>query len=414
MITRKKGAVVVVDEASRSFSSAIHALGLQAGFLQLTPSRILGNSPAPELRGFDFFLDATQDGTVFETKARILKTFPAVVGLIPAGETSESKAIELARHLNLLHNPAHFVSLRRNKAKVKELARAAGLRVPGFRVCYTSADIEKTVQEFSCPLIIKTPEGTSGHNVFKCFDERSLIEKHEIIMNTKDNWQVIPTHSVIEEYIGGIEYHISTFSNGKETVVTDLWEAETIDTKFATNLFYQCSLVRPSDPKLAEVVKYAIEITKATGIKYGPGYMQVKVDDKGPALIETHARFGGGWIPEIIEEISNFDPFAATVKVFTEGFTAVPKKIYFTSHFAIVACPSIWSCEKGRTVGVEEIRRLPSFFGSNLKSDQYLNSVQPTTHLGNFPLTVCLRGSDQKQVHKDIQQVHKLFKITCC
>lgn len=405
--------VFVVDLATPKLAEAIHKAGYQAGALVLWHDRVTPSSWAIKSAGYDVELRMSTKDPLDTIEAVLRQAAPDIAGIIPTNEPSEEVACRLAQRFNLPHNSPEIAAIRWNKAKVKELAQKAGLRVPKFKECYSEKDVRDFAKELSYPIIIKPPAGAASINVFKCHTLNELLEKHQTIISTPDDFNNRPDYSVVEEYIAGTEYQINTFSDGKNVRVTDIWLTEKIDTEFASNLYYNSWVVDPADPKAESIAAYAVKVTRANGIKYGPGYIQLKADEKGPALIEIHARFGGGGLPEIVKFVSNFDPIKATVAVFTKGSTIIPEKMKFSSHFAIVACPSVWNCERGQLKGIEEIRRLPTYCGSYPKEETQLSPVRPTTTLRNNPFVVWLSGNDQDQLHKDMQRVHELFHIIC-
>lgn len=393
---------------------AIKEAGYKACLVSVFDRVAKGQSSSDPKANFDYYFSVNSDDSIQEIAKKLRSNLPHISALIPTSEPFEELASRTAQALHLPHNDPGVVPIRQNKGLAKDLVAKAGLRVPKHKICRSQGDVRNFARENSFPIIIKSPEGGAGVNVFKCLNKKDLLAKHEWILSQPNNWGRPSTSSVVEEYIGGTHYLANTFSDGRSAQITDIWAAEVIDTKFAANLFYNSSLVDPTDASVVDVSRYAVKIAEAVGIVYGPGSIQLKVDEKGPALIEAHARFTGGQPPEIVKDISNFDPFKAAVEVFTKGSTTIPKEIRFSSHFAIVACPSIWTCEKGQTVGIEEIQHLPSFYASNPKHDADLYSVQPTlTNRQKVPLVVWLAGPDQNQIQKDIERVHELFRIVC-
>lgn len=409
----KKGTIVVVDLATPQLAKAIHDAGYQAMALILWHDRVTPSPWGVEAAGYDLQLRLKTTDPLEEIEKKVLEMASNIVGVIPTNEPSEEAACRLAAHFGLPHNDPEIAAIRWNKAKVKRLAQAAGLRVPRFQACHSVEDVKSFAKSLTFPIIIKTPAGSAGVNVFKCHNLEDLLAKHRIITTTPDDFGNQPRYSVGEEYISGLEYQVVTFSDGKNVHVTDIWPTEKIDTAYASNLFYNSWLMTPHDHSLQAVVEYAKRIIQSNHINYGPGHIELKVDENGPALIEIQARFGGGSLADIVRGFSNFDPFKATVEVFSKGHTAVPKRIKFSTHFAIAGCPSIWTCERGQIKGIKEVRHLPSHYASDPEW-AYPRPVKPTTNLHDYPYAaVWLAGPDQKQLHKDMQRVHELLRIEC-
>lgn len=413
MSAKSTGTVVVVDLATRELAEAIHKAGYQAMALILWHDRVTPSAWGVEAAGYDAQLRLSTKDPLEKIEQALREIAPNIVGIVPTNEPSEEVACRLAQKLSLSHNDPEIAAIRWHKAKCKELVQKAGLRVPKFKECYSEKDVRDFAQTLSYPIILKTPAGAASVNVFKCHNLKDLLQKHKIIITTPDDFGSQPNYSVMEEYIGGTGYNVNTFSNGEEVVVTDMWLSETIDTAYAANLHYHSLLVDTHDQSLQAVVEYVKKVVQNTGVKYGPAYTEVKVDKKGPALIEVHARFSGGAVAKIIQNLSNFNPFQATIEVFTKRFAAMPEQVKISSYFAIVSCPSTQTCEKAVINGIEEVRRLPSYYLCDPEWP-YPRPIQPTTNLHSFPFkSIWLAGTNQDQIHKDVEQVHKLLHFTC-
>lgn len=409
-----KKTVFVVDLATPQLAQAIHKAGYQAGALVLWHDRVTPSAWSIDAAGYDIQLRLDlKKNSLDEIEAALRKAAPDIVGIIPTNEPSEEAACRIAERFNLPHNSPDIAAIRWHKAKVKELAQQAGLRVPKFKACYSPEEVQEFSKSLSYPIIIKTPQGSASVNVFKCHNEKDLVEKHRAIITTPDDFGNQSNYSVIEEYIGGTEYQANTFSDGKKVHVTDVLQTEKIETEFAANLYYNDLLIDPRDSKIHDVVSYVEKVAEITGIKYGPGHIEVKVDGEGPALIEAHARFGGYNEPEMVQKFSNFDPFAAIVEAFTRGVVSIPEYIEFSTHVACASCPSTWSCQRGVVKGLDEIRKLSSYHSEHLGRGVVLEPVLPTTHLHNYPLFVWLVHRSQEQLSQDLKRVHKAFHIQC-
>lgn len=408
--SQKKGTVFIVDLATEKLAEAIHKAGYQAGALILWHDRVTPSSWAVKASGYDIELRMSTKDPLEKIEQALREAAPNIVGIIPTNEPSEEVACRLAERFGLPHNDPDIAAVRWNKAKVKELAQAAGLRVPKFKACYSPKEVLKFSKELTFPIIIKTPQGSASVNVFKCHSEKDLIEKYHVITTTPDDFGNQPNYCVVEEYIGGQEYQVNIFSDGEETHVTDIWLTEKIDSKYASNLYYNSWLVSPDDPEMEKICQYSIRVAEVTSIRYGPGHIEVKVDEKGPALIEAHARFGGGRQPEFLQELSSFDPYDKTVKVFTKSSAHIPQQITFNAYAAVASCPIVTTREKREKLDIKAIHELPSYHSEISRFGFANQSARPTTNLSNCPFRVWLKNKTQEQLHRDADLVHKLFR----
>lgn len=407
--SQKKGTVFVIDLCTEHLAKAIHNAGFLAGSLVLWQDRLTYSPWAIQANGYDVALRQSPSDSLDKLEAETRKASSHIAGIISTNEPTEEIAARLAKRLNVPHNNPDVAAIRWHKAKIKDHVAKAGLRVPKAKMCYSDQDILDFIKDLSFPVIIKTPAGSASVNVFRCNDTESLIKNHEIITSTSDDFGNTPDHSVVEEYISGRLFEVNTFSDGKSVRVTDAWFTEKIDTDYADNLFYNLWLISPHDPSVKAVVEYTEEVARANEILYGPGHFEIIVDEKGPALIEAHARTGGFNEPVSVQEFSNFDPFQAEAEVFSAGTTQIPPEITFEANMAVAACPATVRLEEGRAIGIDEIRRLPSYSYDRFQWGQAWGPVHPTIDMRNIPFTVWLTNKDQNQLKKDVRRVHTLF-----
>jgi len=412
MTASRKDTVFVIDHASQKLAEAIHAAGYQAGALVLWHDRVTPSQWAIDAAGYDIQLRMDTKDSLNEIAGAMTKAGGTVAGIIPTNEPSEEIACRLAERFNVPHNDPDIAAIRWNKAKVKELAQTAGLRVPKFKECHNHNDVKLFARELTYPAIIKPPEGAASLNVFNCNSITELLRKHDIITSTPDDFGNTPSYSVVEEYIGGKEYQVNTFSDGKNARVTDIYLTDKIDTQYASNLYYNEWLINPHDPSVTELVDYVEKVAQATGIKYGPAHIEIKVDGKGPALIEAQARFGGGGHPEMLQRFSNFDPYQGSVEVFCRATTSIPAHINYSTHAAVAYCPALQPCAKGKISGLDTIRKLPSF-RSEMARFANKSPLNATVDFHSFPYVVWLEHKDATSLKEDLKKVHRLFTVNC-
>ena len=257
--------------------------------------------------------------------------------------------------------------------------------------------------------MVKTPKGVMTSNVYECSDAEEAILAFENICGKSNIYGAIPKYCIAEEYIGGTEYCVNTFSDGKKVHITDVWAIEKIHTSTYKNIPYNA--VTDPASKLTPLLKYALAITRVFGMERGAAHIEIKDDPfKGPTLIEIGARLAGVRMPQQVKKYSNFDPYKATIEVFVKGSTKIPDHIVITKELAI----SFFPWEKGGKVkeicGVEAIQKLPSY-------DFHLLSLRPgdilaaSTHGSSIPLVVYFAHKDRHQVVQDIAAAHGLFSI---
>ena len=171
-------------------------------------------------------------------------------------------------------------------------------------------------------MIIKTPSGGSSEFVYRVENSHELYASFDRIMAGVDRISCrAPEFALIEEFLDGPEYVVNLFGDGCDIHVTDIWLYEKISNAFASNLYYTMQLQPLYAPELQALRDYAIALSRAVGVVRGPLHAEIKIDRRGPVMIEIAARFGGPPFPRFTKEFCNFDPYPASLEVFSSGTT---------------------------------------------------------------------------------------------
>ncbi|MBX7066930.1 MAG: ATP-grasp domain-containing protein [Parachlamydiales bacterium] len=330
-------------------------------------------------------------------------------GSIPGLDSGVELADQIALAFQLPGNRIDLSSARRDKGKMRAVQKQEGFSCPDFAVCQTEKEIKNYVRTHPFPLVIKTPRGAGTSHVYVCDDLENLLEKFRIIQKSENLFGEIPTHAVVEDFIGGNEYIVNTFSDGEKVHVTDLWIYEKLQTEAFKNITTSAILLPFSGNK--EMQEMGKRIAEGFGISRGPAHLEMKKDPiRGPTLIELAARLCGARLPFYVKKYSNFDPYRATIEVFTKGSYEVPEPIVFSKQIALALCPIFKVGMIQKIIGIEEIQKLSSYETHQLNV-KIGDLLQPTTYLTTTPLVVFLAHKDREQLLKDLKKVHQIFQI---
>lgn len=332
-------------------------------------------------------------------------------GSIAGLDSGVELADQIAFAFQLPGNRIDLSSARRDKGKMRAIQKREGFSCPDFAICKTEKEVRNYVRTHPFPLVIKTPKGAGTSHVYVCEDIENILQKFEIIQNSENLFGEKSTDAVVEDFIGGDEYIINTFSDGEKVHVTDLWIYEKIQTESFKNITTSAILLPFSYPGTEEMQRIGKRISEQFGIVRGPAHLEMKKDPiRGPTLIELAARLAGARLPIYVEKYSNFDPYRACIDVFTKGSCKIPDPVVFSKQIAVALCPVFKTGMVRKIFGMNEITKLASYEAHSLivKVGDYLH---PTTHLTTTPLVVFLAHKNRKQLLNDLKTTHKLFQI---
>ncbi|MCP4745631.1 MAG: ATP-grasp domain-containing protein [Desulfobacteraceae bacterium] len=364
----------------------------------------------------NFFSTISNSDVIFESNAKIIQGYLNkmdlnIVGFLPITEPGVEAADELSSLFGLPCNHPDLILARRDKSEMKKAVKAAGIHCPDFKKCYSVADIDAFLAKNTFPVIVKPAKATASMNVFKCEDRKSVIDAFNVIKGSKDFVGNTVEFALLEEFMDGIEYIVDLFFNNDNPIVTDIWEYEKIQNQYADLLYYHAIQHSPDNPVFQTLIEYAIDVAKAIGMRVGPAHVEIKKDpQKGFNLIEIGARLPGARIPDVMREISDFDPYASMVNLLINQDSGLKDSVKLTKKCIIALFPNEKQGVIKEVKGLDEIKSLSSFFALHLKC-QVGDNIAPTTDLVSNPFIAWFVNQDPKVLKQDVDKARSLFSI---
>ncbi|MFJ5832954.1 ATP-grasp domain-containing protein [Streptomyces sp. NPDC093089] len=170
-----------------------------------------------------------------------------------------------------------------------EMRRILARRAPHLNPDFAAGDDAEAVARLFAghPLVVAKPVDGAGSTSI------ALLEHPG---------QLTPEHrtggTLLEQFAGGREFSIETFSEGGRHTVVGIAE------KGTTDGFVEVSHLMPApslDAAGRRLVERAVaELLDAVGLADGPSHTEVKLDGERVVVIETHNRPGGDGIAELV------------------------------------------------------------------------------------------------------------------
>lgn len=234
-----------------------------------------------------------------------------VRAVVPATEPAVYCAALLADRYGVPGNPTRTALARRDKRAMRSLAAARGVRVPRHEVVSDTGALAAAAQRLTLPVIVKPSTGAGSHNVFLVRSPAELAvvaaaERRDLFGGRIDQW-------LVEEYVGGREFAVNTFSFAGRHRVVDVWEYRLPDTADYDNPYWDFVQSDAADPDREVAVELALRVLDAFEIELGPCHVEVKVDQGTGVLIEIGARLPGAGIPALWERYGGLRPYQDTL-----------------------------------------------------------------------------------------------------
>src|SRR5713101_3900605 len=223
-----------------------------------------------------------------------------VDGIVALGDRPTLAAAYAARRLGVRHNHPAAVEACRNKQRMREVLRGAGLRVPWFRTLPVDPTPEPELVGISFPCVLKPLSLSGSTGVMRANTHEEFFQAAERIRRLLRSPEVRATREpnldrmLVEGYIPGREVAVEgLLTEGELRVLAIFDKPDPLEGPYFEETIY----VTPS--RLAEsqqraINKCAIDAVRALGLSHGPVHAEFRINDDGVWPLEVAPRPIGG------------------------------------------------------------------------------------------------------------------------
>jgi biotin carboxylase len=284
----------------------------------VTPPRVLLLVPARTYRAADFILAAERmrldlvvasDGAMplgpavigvrsadIDASARRILTRAGTVDAVVAADTPMLVlAATVAARMGLPHNTVEAVRAATDKAAQRRCWAAAGLPQPCFRLVPAGASVRRAAEAVGFPCVVKAVSLSASQGVLRADHAEAAEQAGRRIRQVLDEAERPASEPLlIEQYLPGPELSIDGVLTAGDLTVTAIFDKPgTPDGP----TFEETLLVSPSRlaaGTLAAAIRTAADAARALGLRTGPIHAELRIGDRGPALLELAPRSIGG------------------------------------------------------------------------------------------------------------------------
>lgn len=208
-------------------------------------------------------------------------------------------AAHVAAALELPHNSVDSVSAARNKFTMRELLHAHGVPVPGFARVSIYDDPAVHAEQVSYPCVLKPLVLSASCGVIRANDPSQFAAAFQRV-TTLVHRLGLPKASeagrylIVEDFVPGREVALEGLLTGGSLRVLALFDKpDPLDGPFFEETIY-VTPSRLSDAVQAGIAARAEHAASALGLREGPIHGELRINEKGPWVIEMAARSIGG------------------------------------------------------------------------------------------------------------------------
>ncbi len=223
-----------------------------------------------------------------------------VDGILALGDRPAVAAAYVARGLGLAYNHPAAVEACRNKLRMREVFRDAGLRVPWFRGVALRPAPEPALLGISYPCVLKPVSLSASQGVVRANHREEFLAAAERVRCVLESPEVLASREayldemIVEGYIAGKEVAVEgLLVDGTLRVLAIFDKPDPLEGPYFEETIY----VTPSrlpEAQQREIERCAAEAVRALGLSHGPVHAEFRINEEGVWPLEVAPRPIGG------------------------------------------------------------------------------------------------------------------------
>lgn len=307
----------------------------ELGFYTIVVS-YAGNYPGFALADKVYTLDTTDSNAILEA-ARL----EGICGICTTGtDVAVSTLGTVCDALNLCGISSSAAALLTDKAKMKEMFAAGGVRTASFRKIYSLADAENAFHELGAPIVLKVTDSSGSRGVLKV-NSISELSASYLLARTFTR----KPYLLAEAYIDGYEIGIDAFVQNHRPVLL-LPHTKLVYRSERTTVPVGHHFPFSGSPQLMDEISCQVQrIIDASGMNNCALNIDAFVVGDELYIIEAGGRCGATCIPELISLYGGIDYYGQMIK------SAAGERTDFTFQSAVPCYGTLLFSERRARIG---------------------------------------------------------------
>lgn len=291
----------------------------------------------------------------------------------------------------------------RDKSRMKDVLRAAGVPCAQHRLVEAPQDAEAFANEVGFPLVVKPPDGAGAKATYRV---RSMAELAKLIPQFRPSKE---RPVLLEEFVTGEEHSFDTVSIRGSAVWHSLSHYDPTPLAVLENDWIQWCVLIPreiDDPHYDDIRAVASKALRALGMHTGVSHMEwFRRKDGSIAISEVGARPPGAQICTLISYAHDIDFYAAWAKlVVFDTFDTPPRKYAAGAAY-------LRGQGAGRVRGVRGLEQAQRELGSLVVEARLPRTGQPASDSYEGEGYVILRHPDTGTVKRALDRLVQTVQV---
>ena len=346
------------------------------------------------------------DRTVAEVTA-FARSFKAG-GVVATADAALPVLAEVARAGDMPGPAPDLVAILRDKALMRRRFEELGLPSARSISARTLAEVERAAAEIGLPVIVKPAIGTGSVGVLLAEDKSGLRRAHEVMSEVGSRPERPPT-LVVEEFIEGPEVCVDAVVQNDEILFDNVIDKPR---PMTGPLFEELEFVTPTGlgrAAAAQALELNMRLLNGLGLGTGIGHTEIRISERGPRLIETHARTAGQRLPDIVRRTTGVDLFEAAVDL---AMGVRPHVDARSCGYAGYQC--VYSSRDGilrALYGLDNARQVPGISGIEVITPVGGQIRTLPKHPQQNVAYICAEGPSYEYVRRQLRSAQALIQV---
>jgi formate-dependent phosphoribosylglycinamide formyltransferase (GAR transformylase) len=324
-----------------------------------------------------------------------------IVGIL---EAMMVQLAELREHFGVPGTPRKTAELFRDKAKMKDALRAAGLPVARHKLVTSEADARAFVGEVGFPIVVKPPAGMGARSTFRVSSMEAFVSALKEMTVSAD------APLLAEEMLRGKEHSFETITLGGVPQVQSFAQYFPGPLEVLENPWIQWACVLPREidtPLYARVHDLGVATIRTLGLDDGMTHMEwYERADGSVAIGEIAQRPPGPQLCQMTGLVNDVNIYRAWARAVVDGVLDAPWTRKYAAGTAFIR-----GVGRGRVAAIRGIRETHAAIAPYLVEAKLPDIGAPKGDSYEGDGYVMVRAETTEKVHELIKTVLSTIKI---
>lgn len=333
-----------------------------------------------------------------------------LAAILSVDDSASELAARACAALHLPHNSPQAAEAARDKLLMRTLMSRGGAPCPLFRPFPLSADPSEVARQVSYPCVLKPLRLSGSRGVIRANDPREFVSaflRLKRLLLSEGN-PAEETSLLVEDFIPGFEVALEGMLTRGELKALALFDKpDPLDGPFFEETIYITPSRLPEQTQ-EEIARCVVTASASLGLREGPVHAELRVNQRGPWMLEIAGRSIGGLCSTILEFGSGICLEELILRHAIGEKIGEIEREESAAGVMMIPIPAA-GLLKG-VYGVEEARRIPLITGIEITAK--LNySLVPLPEGASYLGFIFARGETPAAVEAAIRQAHQLLRF---